>query len=553
MVKVIIIGGGIAGLAAATFLSLNDNFQVHLYEREHSLGGQARSGLGEKCFIEYSWRIFGGSYANINYIISLLGIENNFDYLKSCLIDEAQQVSYYLNSPTRNLVKILKESDSLSSFTDTLNKLLNLTCICKQRALTEYNNTNAYNYFNQNKIMQTVLGPFLGMDANKVSVSGFYKALYGLLSGKGKKSKVTTLPTQQALFDPWKAFLVDHNVKISLNKKLDRIHISPNQTIQSLRFTDGTVERADEFIFACSLDPLVQICTHNSYLNQLPTISNLKTLRQGLQLYFTINMYFSIQLPPSDTCSEMIIINMPWKPIIQKKRRWGSKYTKNCRGGFHKQIKDIWNVGFLDYNEGIHIKKNLHNCSLNEAIAEGVHQVKSSKYIQNLLQETNTTFEDVYLGSEHWYEFKNGPDGTLISTNPKFSINTGLASIMPTTHPPDLPRNMYLAGYYVTSTMGGVSMESSCETGFLSGKMILDKYRIENYSWVPLFSHDAKYFTKLTIPLVELDRYLYKRGLEPITSKMSPLQVWGVYLLIILFVILVIIKLTTKYFLDRES
>ena len=124
---------------------------------------------------------------------------------------------------------------------------------------------------------------------------------------------------------------------------------------------------------------------------------------------------------------------------------------------------------------------------------------------------------------------------------------------MPTTHPPDLPRNMYLAGYYVTSTMGGVSMESSCETGFLSGKMIWDKYQIENYSRVPLFSHDAKYFTKLTIPLVELDRYLYKRGLEPITSKMSPLQVWGVYLLIILFVILVIIKLTTKYFLDRES
>ena len=207
----------------------------------------------------------------------------------------------------------------------------------------------------------------------------------------------------------------------------------------------------------------------------------------------------------------------------------------------------------MDYNEGIHIKKTLHNCSLNEAIAEGVHQVKSSKYIQNLLQEMDTTFEDIYLGSEHWYEFKNGPDDTLISTNPKFSINTGLASIMPTTHPPDLPGNMYLAGYYVTSTMGGVSMESSCETGFLSGKMILDKYRIENYSWVPLFSHDAKYFTKLTIPLVELDRYLYKRGLEPITSKMSPLQVWGVYLLIILFVILVIIKLTTKYFLDRES
>ena len=118
MVKVIKIGGGMAGLAAATFLSLNDHFQVHLYEREYSLGGQARSGLGEKCFIEYSWRIFGGSYANINYIISLLGIENKFDYLKSCLIDEAQQVSFNLNSKlltARNTNKNINPTFNISS------------------------------------------------------------------------------------------------------------------------------------------------------------------------------------------------------------------------------------------------------------------------------------------------------------------------------------------------------------------------------------------------------------------------------------------------------
>ena len=230
MVKVIIVGGGIAGLAAATILSFHSQFQVYLYEREHSLGGQARSGMGKNCFVEYSWRIFGGSYSNMNYIISLLGIENKFDYLNSCLIDEAQQVSFNLNSPSL-ILKILKESISSgsssaaaaelrppSSFTDTLDKLLNLVCICKNRAITEYDNTNAYNYFNQNKMMQTILGPFLGMDANKVSVAGFYKNLYGTLSGKGRRSKVTTLPTQQALFDPWEIFLRAHNVNFFLNK-----------------------------------------------------------------------------------------------------------------------------------------------------------------------------------------------------------------------------------------------------------------------------------------------------------------------------------------------
>ena len=62
--KVVILGGGIGGLAIAHELSKNDgNIDIHIYERHSSVGGQARS-IGEthKDFSEYCWHAFGNGY-----------------------------------------------------------------------------------------------------------------------------------------------------------------------------------------------------------------------------------------------------------------------------------------------------------------------------------------------------------------------------------------------------------------------------------------------------------------------------------------------------------
>ncbi len=62
----------------------------------------------------------------------------------------------------------------------TLNKLADITTICRERAINEYDNVNANKYFNNNDIIKTVLGPFLGLEANKLSLSGYYKNLLSI-------------------------------------------------------------------------------------------------------------------------------------------------------------------------------------------------------------------------------------------------------------------------------------------------------------------------------------------------------------------------------------
>ena len=106
---------------------------------------------------------------------------------------------------------------------------------------------------------------------------------------------------------------------------------------------------------------------------------------------------------------------------------------------------------------------------------------------------------------------------------------------MPSTpHPNDLPSNMFLAGYYVTSTKGGVSMEASCETGLTAAKYLLESIRHP----VPFepFRYDRTYSNLWTMPVAWLDQQCYLVGLPPVTRTI------GVALLILAVHYLVVRK-----------
>ena len=217
MLKIIIIGGGIAGLSAATILCKLPNVTVYIYEKEKQLGGQASSEFTGNCFVEYSWRIFGKCYHNLMCIFNELGIFNNFEYLENTCFIEKDYVSDADLSSYNQLYKLF-ESSNISDYS----KYFKYLFICKERALNEYRNVNAYEYFNKNPIMQTILGPFLGMDANKVSMSGALKNLYSIndnteYSFTPKTSLITKNPTQESVFVPWKEYLIKNGVKIFLH------------------------------------------------------------------------------------------------------------------------------------------------------------------------------------------------------------------------------------------------------------------------------------------------------------------------------------------------
>jgi len=244
-------------------------------------------------------------------------------------------------------------------------------------------------------------------------------------------------------------------------------------------------------------------------------------------------MYFSKKITNVE-CKQEIIVDMPWKPIIQRKLSWDKNVMDRCNFNGVK-IEEVWNVGFLDYNKGRYNNKILSDCSLQEAIEEGVKQVKECPYIKGIIESMNETFDTIYIGCEHWHQFKNNSKGKLISTNPKFSINVGTMNNMPNAYNDDMPDNMYLAGYYVNSTVGGVSMEASCETGLIAGKCIIDKHELKYNDMLPI-KHDRETITDFTLPLILLDKLLFKCNLPPITKYIDAFYLFILYCLLIIVI-----------------
>ena len=194
-------------------------------------------------------------------------------------------------------------------------------------------------------------------------------------------------------------------------------------------------------------------------------------LRSCLQYYLSVNLYFSEPLGPN---KNYVLINQPWQPIIETKRT--KAWQKYIQGDCDSRIREVWNVGVLDYIPGIKHRKMQQNMTLSEAIDETIYQVKRDKYIQNLRTLDNKTFDDVFIGYEVNDTWTNR-NGKIYTANPKFSLNPNcVKNLIPID--PKQYSNLWFAAYYcVPAFKNGVSMEASSGIGFTCGRLILKKYK----------------------------------------------------------------------------
>jgi len=508
--KVVIVGGGIAGISAAHMLSSNKNVDIHVYESEDMIGGQACSKMGKLCFIEYCWRMFFSTYDNLNSIIHELKVEPNFDTARTCTYDKNQDKT---TTVIDFILTMIKEGNW-----SVLNKMVNTICECKPRLITEYD-ISADEYFEHHNYIRTLIGPIFGLDATKVSMSGFMKFLYSMYNTQyTREHTVAGLPTYQALFEPWQAYLEKKGVHFHVSSPCTEIHYTDKINNVVIR---GEPIIADEYIFCCSLKPLNRLlqptCT---------TFKHLKFLESGLQLYYSISIHFSKETPP-DHCNQFVLMDTPWLLLADKKRAWKKKVLVHC----NPNVKESWNIAAMDGIKGSLYHKILSECSKEEAQAEILYQLEQSDYFKKMNMDI--------LEVEDWYQFENNEEGKLISTNPKFSVNVGNLKRMPTSHPKDIPKNMWLAGYYCKSTMGGTSMESSCETGLQAAQDLLDsKKMIHTYQ---VKEHTNWFFTYYTIPLVWFDYVLYYLKIRPLTHVIPSILLVVVYTLCLLYLIIYVV------------
>lgn len=514
--KILIIGGGIGGLSCATSLAETGQFDISIYESD-ILGGQASSKKSKLCNTEISWRVFGNYYTNLNSIIKDIKSKKNFYNIDGsffCINDNSMST---WNGSYDTIISIFKNNTYSQIY-----KIFKLCFLTRERAINEYHKITAKDYFNSD-FMDIIIGPYLGLEPSKVTLSAYYKQIFAIHDNNIKDTGgITKYPTNDSLFKPWKQYLLKKKVKIYENHKMSNIKTNSNGSINSITI-NGEQYNADEIIFACSLKPLVNIFNNNNHLKNTIVNNKLNILKTGQQFYISVNFYWTKPIITSEKC-HIYTFKGGWMPIILKRFINTDYVETKC----NKNIKEVWNIGVADYLIGNYIKKYTSECSFEEIVEEIKMNLINSPHF-NKLGINQDTWDDIF----YTYEFDDRYYKKLPSTE-KYSINKGIEENLLNNNEPELGNNVYFSAYYVKNTTGGASMETSCEIGLTTADLILKKYNIDNPR--KPFYKTNNYLYLILLPFVLLDCILYKLKLPPITDLINPM-----ILLIIYFVILCVL------------
>jgi len=252
---------------------------------------------------------------------------------------------------------------------------------------------------------------------------------------------------------------------ISKNDKITVIKYIKNNRIKSLY--------CDKIVVACDIYGCLKILRPFS---NTKTYKNFNKLKKNLQLYLSLNFYFSEELT-NEKDHIISLLDQSWNPFIRvyKNKKWISLLnTKKVKNINNKKIKEVWNVAVFDYVKGEKYNKFLRNCNLQEAFEETLYQVKTSKYIKNLRTITGKNFNKVYLGCEAYHYWKN-KNGKIYTTHPKFSYRPDTNKYLIDIQPTDMPNNLFLSAYY-SKGIQSVSMEESSSAGVRCADKILGEY-----------------------------------------------------------------------------
>lgn len=456
MKTVTIVGGGIGGLTVAHELSKKKNYNITIYERNNDIGGLARSKRDANgCATEYCWRVFFGFYDNLFKTFSEIK-DNNESILKYLTEYKHLNITDRPESKKDFIHSILFILYGLTSCDKRLDKMDNLSW------------WNAIHILPNTSIMRTI-GPWLGMDRYNGSYKsvikvGFEMQIIKSLTDNKYKDYVTTRPTSEALFNPWKKHLENNNVQINLNTELHSIKIKDNE-ITEIEIYDNNTKvikkiKSDYYVFNLPVEILDKFIDKTPELNfgDFKNIKNLKNNCLHHQLSFQVYFNKSISFGNKNA---FLLIDSPWDIIILSYDKIYDKEVNICNK--IPNAKGSWSIAVCtSYIPGILIKKPFDKCTYDEIITEIWAQMMNSKKLKNIIRENNNfelNDELVIKWSNMWDTWFLDKDGNLQTTEPKFTNNKGSWKLRPSykTH----IKNLYLSTAYIKETIDIFSMEAA--------------------------------------------------------------------------------------------
>lgn len=524
--KVIIMGGGIGGLATAHELSKSpNNFEITVLEHNSHLGGQAAEldGIPATKHSALCWHAISSSY---KYFLNIMDEIVDIDGIKVIshikpltkfiyAMDNTNYIEFDNSFVTTNVTEFLKGYKKLYKtyppFNDIISILylyLHANSICEERL--EYYDKILWKDFigklspDMKRWVLDSTSIYLGMDYNHLSSNVMLELMRKMQQNTQLDSKYIFYSFSGSMYNllykPWKTYLENKGVKILLNHQVTKIyHIEGFNTISSINvirkdmiqpcggfYTE--VLTADKFVNAMDIKNIAKLypISDEFGMNKFIMLNNLSKQIQTQVLYYLPYRLQPIGTPPT----VLIFPDSPWFLMI---RIEGDLWeTNKC---------DLLSCGIGIFDvRGIN-GKTASICTREEIAAECWKQINRSKH--------NLKLSSILPKWNIWDSFQfNKQTFKLDTYEPKFSNNINTRDLRPNFHDDNI-KNLYHATSYTKTYTNIYNMEGAAEAGVKTAKLIISRtndveppvYKKNKPNW---FFRVMQYIDKIIFKLMHM-------------------------------------------------
>jgi len=535
--KVIILGGGIAGLSAAHEL-VERGFNVEVHELLPIPGGKARSFPVPKSGTdgrkdlpgEHGFRFFPRFYRHITHTMARIPygptrtVADNLVDTTRCQLNRygRHPVDLIARSP-RTITDVRVMLDDLGRFLggdldlthDDLrffgSKVWQIVTSCRERRNEEYEKVGWWEFIGaepRSPAYQKLLGhgitrSLVAAKARTASTKTigdiFVQLLFDIVTPGPSTDRVLNGPTNDVWIDPWRRYLESQGVVYHNDSKAVAV------SFDGQRIRSATVERGgtrvtidgDYFVFALPVEDVIDLITPEMVkadpaLGSLFTLDDITEWMNGIQIYLKEDVSFAR--------GHNILIDTPWAlTSISQAQFWNPLSLSGYGDG---TVKGIISVDISEWGEPGLFGKAARDCTPEEIKTEVWEQLKKSVNYGDV-----ATLRDDQLHSWSLDPSLRHEAGTIANEEPllvnlvdTWKLRPDAVSRIP---------NLFLASDYVRTHTDLATMEAANEAARRAVNGILDAESAAAARCGVWQLHEPEIFA----PWRELDFIRYSQGL----------------------------------------
>jgi uncharacterized protein with NAD-binding domain and iron-sulfur cluster len=501
--KVVILGGGVAGMTAAHEL-IDRGFEVVLYEFKDIAGGKARSipkkgtGTDGRADLpgEHGFRFFPGFYRHVPDTMKRIpfgqnanGVFDNLVYAtRTATLRDAAPMVVSLDNFPKNLadIKVMLRSLfdnnmglTLSDIDNLVHKTWQILTSCDERKVLEYEKIPWWQFVNADEQSQAfqhfmtaatrVLVAAKSREASAKTIGNVFAQLcVDLMTPGVGDDRLLNGPTNDVWIDPWLTYLREKGVEYNTNAEVKHIHCENGVITGATISMNGAVfvAKGDYFISALPVEIMAQKLTDEMLLAD-PTLYYIKQLASSLSWMNGIQYFLNEDLPVVH--GHLLFMDAPWAlTAVSQAQFWPDFPMRSYGDG---EVKGILSVDVSDWDTpGILYGKTAMECTAEEIKNEVWAQMKVAMN-QNGDWLRDEMIHDWFLDPD--IQFENPAGQVETNLEPLLVNKAGTWDLRPDAYT-QIP-NLFLASDYVRTNTDLATMEGANEAARRAVNSILNR------------------------------------------------------------------------------